>query len=175
MFADVLDQDELDETVILNNIDGSIGAAESDRAVTFPGPVQGLIVIARKPSNSFKTIKLNSTNPGHKVLDNMARTFAQVFLGEWGKSDRIDHDVRIARRGNVSTVKVASAPTRRIAGRCGKRRQQSGNDSSSPQSSRPSVQVLQTRGLRYTPEGTGMRHPAVWLHAAGAASVSLAP
>ena len=150
MFANVLDQDELYEPLILNDIYGSIAATESDRPVPFPGTVQGLIVIARKPSNSLKTIKLNSTNPGRKVLDDMARTFAQVFLGARGKRDRLDHDVRIARCGNVSTLKVASAPTRRIAGRCGKRRQQSGNDSSSPQSdgasSRPS---------------TGMRHPAV--------------
>jgi len=107
MFADVFDQDKFDEPIILNYIYGSIAAAQSDRPVTFPGTVQGLIVIARKPSNSLKTIKLNSTNPGHKVLDNMARTFAQIFLGARGKRDRLDHDVRIARRGNVSTVKVA--------------------------------------------------------------------
>jgi hypothetical protein len=117
MFADILDQDKLDEPLILNDIYGSIAAAQSDRPVTFPGTVQGLIVIARKPPNSFKTIKLNSTNPGHKVLDNMARTFAQVFLGARGKRDRLDHDVRIARRVNVSTLKVAFAQMRRVVGR----------------------------------------------------------
>jgi hypothetical protein len=96
MIADVLDQDEFNEPVILNNVNCSIAATESNRAMAFPVTLQWFIVKTRKPSDSLKTIELNRTNPSHEVLDNMARTLTQVLLGARGKSDRFDHDATIA-------------------------------------------------------------------------------
>ena len=92
MLCDPFDIDQFEAFVRRDSIDRTVRPAEPDRPMSAPDPFEGLVVIARNPSDSLQAFVLDGIDSTSKLDGDVIRHPFEILLGPPAQPDRPDHD-----------------------------------------------------------------------------------
>ncbi len=106
VLVDGFDEREFDGAIIADSVDGAVGDAETNGAMSCPLASERLVVEARAAASGFQTHGLDGADPSHELSDDVCGALLQVLSGTGRQNHGGNHLSSVAESVSVSTVQV---------------------------------------------------------------------
>lgn len=85
MLIYLLDVDGFDTVVIMNDVDGAVGLAETNGSVTFPLAFEGMVLEAGQGSCGVQAVDLDQVRPDGELPKDVLGDLGELFSGGAGE------------------------------------------------------------------------------------------